>query len=273
MARRVFEAAGAKIFASPVDEHGLVTHDLPTGRTTLAYVTPSHQFPLGGVMPIARRQELLSWAQRSGAWLIEDDYDGEFRYGLRPVDALQSIDEAGSVIYVGTFSKALTPQMRLGYLVLPKSLVSVFRHAKRLTDRHAPLLEQLALASFIRSGAYERHVRRVRRENERRRAVLLQAVGQYLPAETQIEGAASGLHVVMWLTQLRSRDEETLVVQAREHGVAVWPISPTYAAGGIYRKRKCAGLVIGYASLNPTEIEKGMARLGAVVKQMGSRNP
>lgn len=273
MARRVFEAAGAKILAFPVDENGLVTHDLPAGRTTLAYVTPSHQFPLGGVMPIARRQALLSWAQRSGAWLIEDDYDGEFRYGHRPVDALQSIDEAGSVIYVGTFSKALTPQMRLGYLVLPKSLVSVFRHAKRLTDRHAPVQEQLTLASLIRSGAYERHVRRVRRKNEHRRAVLLLAVGKHLPAETQIEGAASGLHVVMWLTQLRSSDEETLVAQAREHGVAVWPISPTYAAGGAYRKRKCAGLVIGYASLNQAEIEEGMARLGAVVKQMGSRRP
>ena len=270
MARRVFEAAGASVRETAVDEHGLVTQELPNQRTTLAYVTPSHQFPLGGMMPVARRQELLSWAQKSGAWIVEDDYDGEFRYGLRPVDTLQSIDTAGSVIYVGTFSKALSPEMRLGYLVLPKALVTAFRQAKRLTDRHAPRLEQVALASLIRSGTYERHVRRIRRENERRRTILLQAIEQHLPSRTQVVGAASGLHVVVWLGHLHALDEAALVAQAREQGVGVWPISPMYAAGLTYRGRDCAGLVLGYASLGHDEIEEGIRRLGAAVARMGT---
>ena len=139
MARRCFEATGARLLPVPVDAHGLDTDRLPRdGRIRLAYVTPSHQFPLGGTLPIARRQALLQWARRQRAWVVEDDYDGEFRYGQRPIDALQSIDTEGRVIYVGTFSKALSPQMRLGYLVLPPALVPAFRQAKRLTDRHAP---------------------------------------------------------------------------------------------------------------------------------------
>lgn len=270
MARRVFEAAGAVVRATPVDEHGLVTQGLPKGSAVLAYVTPSHQFPLGAVMPIGRRHELLSWAQRSSAWIIEDDYDGEFRYGLRPVDTLQSLDEAGCVIYIGTFSKALSPQMRLGYLVLPRPLVAAFRQAKQLTDRHAPRLEQVVLASLIRSGAYERHIRRIRRVNERRRSALIEAIEKHLPGRTHIEGAASGLHVVVWLEGIRARDEAALVAQAREHQVGVWPVSPLYSAGRTLRKRNCAGLVLGYASLELAEIDVGIRRLGTVVNRMRS---
>jgi GntR family transcriptional regulator/MocR family aminotransferase len=174
MARRCFEATGARLLPVPVDAHGIDTDRLPADDPIrLVYVTPSHQFPLGGTLPIARRQALLQWARRQRAWVVEDDYDGEFRYGQRPIDALQAIDTEGRVIYVGTFSKALSPQMRLGYLVLPPALVPAFRQAKRLTDRHAPMLEQRVLASLIDGGAYERHVRRIRRENERRRAALL----------------------------------------------------------------------------------------------------
>ena len=170
MARRCFEATGARCLPVPVDANGVDTRCLPTDRPVrLAYVTPSHQFPLGGVLPITRRYDLLHWARQHNAWIVEDDYDGEFRYGQRPIDALQSMDNDGRVIYVGTFSKTLSPQLRLGYLVLPQQLVPVFRQAKRLTDRHAPVLEQRVLASLMRSGLYERHVRRMRRENERRR--------------------------------------------------------------------------------------------------------
>ncbi len=269
-AHHVFEAMGAQMCAVPVDEQGLLTQQLPKNRCALAYVTPSHQFPLGGVMPMARRRELLTWAQRNCTWIVEDDYDGEFRYGLSPVDALQAVDTNGYVIYIGTFSKALSPQLRIGYLVLPPSLVSTFVQAKNLVDRHTPRLEQTALASLIRSGAYERHVRRMRRGNERRRIALLQAIEKYLPNDAQVEGAASGLHVVLWLENVRVTQEATLVVQALQQGVSVRPISPMYALGSKHRSKRCAGLVLGYASLSQSDIESGIEMLAAAVAQISS---
>ena len=270
-AHHVFEAAGAQMCAVPVDEQGLLTQALPKSRCTLAYVTPSHQFPLGGVMPIARRRELLVWAQRSGAWIVEDDYDGEFRYGMRPVDALQSIDQHGSVIYIGTFSKALSPQLRIGYLVLPPSLIAPFTQAKNLTDRHTPRLEQVALASLIRSGVYERHIRRTRRDNERRRITLLQAIETYLPSNAHVEGAASGLHIVVWIKNLRINQEAALVAKAMQLGVGVRLISPMYAAGQTqpeHRSQRCAGFVLGYASLSQDDIRAGIEKLATAVAEV-----
>lgn len=266
MARRCFEATGARALPIPVDEHGLVTARLPRqGRVRLAYVTPSHQFPLGGVLPIGRRVELLQWARAQRAWVIEDDYDGEFRYGQRPIDALQSIDTEGRVIYVGTFSKALSPQLRLGYLVLPHELVPVFRQAKRLADRHAPLLEQRVLASLIDTGAYERHVRRVRRENERRRSALLEAIARYLPAEARATGTAAGLHLVLWLPFLRPQDEPALVAAARAAGVGIYPLSALYAGAASRGPTRPAGLMLGYASLTLDQIDQGVRTLAALL--------
>jgi GntR family transcriptional regulator/MocR family aminotransferase len=269
-AHHVFEALGAQMCAVPVDEQGLVTQLLPKNRCALAYVTPSHQFPLGGVMPIARRRELLAWAQRNCTWIVEDDYDGEFRYGLRPVDALQSVDADGYVIYIGTFSKALSPQLRIGYLVLPPALIGIFVQAKNLTDRHTPRLEQTALASLIRSGAYERHVRSLRRGNERRRITLLRAIEKYLPSNSHVEGAASGLHVVVWLKNIRTDQEAALVAQALRLDVGVRSISPMYALGSKHRSNQCAGLVLGYASLSQSDIEKGIEKLAAAVAEISS---
>ena len=258
MARRCFEATGALPLPVPVDALGLDTDRLPRdGRIRLAYVTPSHQFPRGATLPIARRQALLAWARRHRAWVIEDDYDGEFRYGQRPIEALQAIDTDGRVLYLGTFSKALSPQLRLGYLVLPPALVGAFRQAKRLTDRHAPVLEQRVLASLIDSGAYERHVRRIRRENERRRAALLEAIARWMP-DAQVEGAAAGLHVVVWLPWLRARDEPAVIEAARRRGVGVHAVSGLYAAPGRPRPPRSAGFVVGYASLGVTDIEGGI---------------
>ncbi|CAN7772994.1 PLP-dependent aminotransferase family protein [Variovorax sp. LjRoot84] len=271
MARRCFEATGAKLLAIPVDAQGLDTARLPRDdRTRLAYVTPSHQFPLGGVLPIGRRLELLDWARRHRAWVVEDDYDGEFRYGQRPIDALQSIDTDGRVIYVGTFSKALSPQLRLGYLVLPPELVPVFRQAKRLADRHAPVLEQRVLASLIDSGVYERHVRRTRREHERRRAALLDAIARHLPGDAGVTGTAAGLHVVLWLPFLRPQDEPALVDAVRGKGVGVYPVSPLFAKPQSPLQPRPAGLILGYASLTVEEIQQGMRTLAAVIAARGS---
>jgi len=271
MARRSFEAAGGRAVPVPVDAHGLVTSALADDRPArLAYVTPSHQFPLGGVLPIARRRELLQWATRHEAWVVEDDYDGEFRYGQRPVDALQSIDQDGRVLYVGTFSKALSPQLRLGYLVLPADLVPVFRQAKRLADRHAPLLEQRVLAALIDSGAYERHVRRVRRENERRRAALLEAVARHLPAQAHVGGTAAGLHVVLWLPWLAPADEPAIAAGARRKKVGLHPLSPLFAHGDADPRPRGAGFILGYASLDADAIDRGVRLLAAAIRAHAS---
>ncbi len=264
MARRTFEAAGASIVATPVDEQGLLTAALPAAPCRLAYVTPSHQFPLGAVMSISRRQALLAWADRHSTWIIEDDYDSEFRYGLRPVDPLQSLDARGCVIYVGTFSKALSPQLRLGYLVLPTALERPFRQAKQIADRHAPMLEQIVLAELIRSGAYERHLRRLKRENGRRRTALIEAISTHFGSRVHIEGTDSGLHIVVWFNDIPMRSEQQVVARARDRGVGIWPVSPLYAEGARFRQHRCAGFILGYASLRKTDIEKGIRLLADV---------
>ena len=240
---------------------------LPNVKNALVYVTPSHQFPLGSVMSIGRRRELLAWAARNRCWIIEDDYDSEFRYGLRPVQTLQSLDVDGSVIYIGTFSKTLSPQLRLGYLVLPAELVKVFRQAKQLTDRHTPSPDQSVIALLIQSGAYERHIRRVRRANENKRAVLIDAIHKFLPKRVEVEGTASGLHIVVWLEDFQIEDEPDLIARAKAIGIGIWNITPLYSAGDKFRRKKCAGLVMGYAGLTPTEIKKGVARLAQAIQQ------
>ena len=267
MARRTFESLGANIIATPVDEQGVVTDYLPKSRCTLAYVTPSHQFPLGSVMSISRRQALLAWAHRHSSWIIEDDYDSEFRYGLRPVDPLQSLDTRSCVIYVGTFSKALSPQLRMGYLVLPPALVTTFRHAKQLADRHAPTLDQVVLAELIRSGTYERHLRRLKRENERRRGALVEAIARCFGSRAHVEGTDSGLHVVVWLRDIPRSAEQQTVEKAKAQGVGIWPVSPLYAEGQRYRKQRCAGFVLGYASLKEADIHKAIRLLAAALPE------
>lgn len=266
IARRSFEAYGARTLAVGVDASGLDPDRLPAGAgARLAYVTPSHQFPLGGVLPIGRRRALLQWARTEQAWVLEDDYDGEFRYGQRPIDALQTLDADGRVIYLGTVSKSLSPQLRLGYLVLPPRLVPVFAQAKRLADRHAPPREQRALAALIDSGVYERHVRRMRRSHERRRTALLQAIAEHLPDVARVQGSAAGLHIVMWLPGLAAQAEPALVAAARQADVGVYPLSPLFAAPPAEGLTRPAGLVLGYASLTPAQIRQGIERLARVV--------
>ncbi len=159
-ARQILQASGAQILGGRVDRDGLVTAELPQQvETKLSVVTPSHQFPTGAVLSLARRLELLAWAEKTGCWVMEDDYDGEFRYDARPLAALKSLDRAGRVLYIGTFSKVLFPSLRLGYIVLPPSLRDAFVAAKWLTDRGCPWIEQAALARLMASGAFERHLR------------------------------------------------------------------------------------------------------------------
>ena len=271
LARQVFLALGSEIMPAPVDREGMRTDGLP-GEARLAYVTPSHQFPLGVVMSAGRRRELLAWARRNAAYVVEDDYDSEYRFDIAPVPPLQALDEAGRVIYLGTVSKTLSPTLRLGYLVVPAGLANSFAKAKRLADRHAPGLEQEALADLIESGAYERHVRRVRRRNAERRAGLLAALSTRLGDAVSVVGADAGLHVVAWLNQVPQGREDALIARARAAGIGLYPVSPLYAAAAPPDRPGVAGLVIGYAGLDKRTIDRGIQLLGALLDDIAAED-
>ncbi len=240
----------------------------------MAYVTPTHQFPLGSFLPIARRRELLSWAAHTGAWVIEDDYDSEYRHAVRPEATLQSLDTCGCVIHVGTFSKTLSPRLRLGYMVLPPGLVEPFANAKRLTDRHAATDAQRALALLLEDGSYARHVRRMRRRQLARQRALMQALAHHLGDEVEVQGAASGLHVVVWFLSLPESVEGNLVSAARERKVRVYPISPLFhPVAGEMSPRRPVGLVMGYALLEDEEIWEGVRCLATVARNIQAERP
>ena len=267
-ARHVFESVGASPQFVPVDEEGLRTEILESiKKARLCYVTPSHQFPLGHVLSASRRAQLLRWANNAGAYIVEDDYDGEYRYDIRPIRPLHAFDEAAHVIYLGTISKTLSPLLRLGYLVLPPELVDAFRAAKRLTDRHSPTLEQAALAEFIQSGAYERHIRKLRRKNAQRRAALLDAFSENFGSTITVQGSEAGLHVVAWFRKYGSTQEEQLVQKARSAGVGIYPISDLYDhPRAVAAKRRAAGFVFGYAALEERDIRQGVTRLAGALR-------
>ena len=256
-AREIFRASGAHIHPVSIDREGLQTDKLPE-RAKLAFVTPSHQFPTGTVLSLARRLALLDWAKRVDAVIIEDDYDGEFRYEGQSVESLQGLDSQGRVIYVGTFSRTIFPALRIGYLVAPKSLVRPFTVAKWLCDRHTPTLEQETLADFITTGAYERHLRRVRRENTQRRDALLEALGDGMSGRVEVTGESSGTHVVLWPKKRCS--EAGLIASAAEQGVAVYGV-----AGYFLDTPSRAGLILGYSRTRVQDIREGIRRLTKVV--------
>src|SRR5499433_2690615 len=254
-----FEAAGARLAYTPVDADGLQTHTLPS-RARLAYVTPCHQFPTGVIMPLERRLALLAWAARANSWVIEDDYVSEFRYEGHPLEALQSLDRDGRVIYVGTFSKTLFPALRVGYVVLPKSLVPSFVAAKWATDRFSATLAQEALTDFITTGQFERYLRRAGNRNAAKRRALIGALRQHFGDRVEIGGENTGVHLVVWLNDVHLRDLDAAIARAREAGVGLYSVARFYA-----NPPSRAGLLFGYASLTETEIRAGIRRFREVV--------
>jgi GntR family transcriptional regulator/MocR family aminotransferase len=263
-ARGVFLGAGARLVTLPVDAEGLdVTRlDRRVRGIRLAYVTPSHQFPTGVVMSLARRVALLSWAERENVWVVEDDYDGEYRYSGRPLQSLQGLDRTGRVLYMGTFSKLMFPALRLGYLVLPRPLVKAFRSAKGLADGGTATLEQLALADFIAEGHFERHVRLARARNAARRNVLVEAVAEHLGNRVEISGDSAGTYVLLWLRDIPPRQVDRYVARARAASVGI------YSAASFFAKEPPRGaIILSYAALAETDIREGILRLGAVLRR------
>ncbi|MEL7071355.1 MAG: PLP-dependent aminotransferase family protein [Cyanobacteria bacterium J06581_3] len=226
-ARKVFMAHGALPVHIPVDDEGLIVEALyqrTSAPIKLAYVTPSHQFPTGALMSLPRRIALLEWANQTNGWIIEDDYDSEFRYDGRPVPALQGLDPDQNVLYVGTFSKVMFPGLRLGYIVLPPALVEAFRRAKWVCDRQSSLLNQAALSDFITEGLLARHIRRMRSVYAQRREVLVGALQQLSPIE--ISGDPAGLHLMAKLpVAATGLSDKQLMERAAESSVSLFSVA------------------------------------------------
>ncbi|HKA42084.1 MAG TPA: PLP-dependent aminotransferase family protein [Burkholderiales bacterium] len=256
-----FEAIGARLIRIPTDAQGLDTARLPPSgdRARLAYVTPCHQFPTGVIMPLERRLALLDWAARSDAWIVEDDYVSEFRYEGSPLEAMQALDRNGRVIYIGSFSKTLFPALRLAYVVLPRPLVRPFLAAKWVSDRFSTMLPQEALADFIASGQFERYLRRAGSRNAARRRALIGALTEHFGERIEIAGENTGVHLMVWLNDVGSRNVGALIERAARAGVGLYPITPYYS-----RPPRRAGLLFGYAALTEADIRAGIRRFAEV---------
>ncbi|MEJ1929926.1 PLP-dependent aminotransferase family protein [Nostoc sp. NIES-2111] len=261
-ARRAFLSQGASLYPVSVDQSGLVVSELTKNiipPIKLVYVTPSHQFPTGAVLSLPRRLELLAWAQKTGTMIIEDDYDSEYRYGERPIPALQGLDQGGSVIYVGTFSKVLFPALRLGYLVLPENLVYVFARAKWLADRQCSLLEQYALTDFITEGHLERHIRRMRSLYDQRRQTLVNSLFSHFGDRVKILGENAGMHLMVKIDTHLSDDE--VIQLAAIAGVGIQAAYPQYLKDSPGHE-----FILGYAELNEQQIHQGVKRLSKALE-------
>ena len=249
----------------PVDRQGLDPSALPRGKHAVRaiYVTPSHQFPTGAVMPAARRHALLAWAERHGAYIIEDDYDGEFRYIGRPIAALAGLDTNGLVIYCGTFAKTLFPSLRLGYLVAPPGLAEALADGKWLCDLGSSSLLQHTLAQLMATGEYDRHIKRMQKRYDGRRQALLGAFKRHLGEDGVVEGSAAGHHVVVWLPRLPGDRVAALIDACASRGVGVYSIA-VHAT----RPLPHAGLLLGYGLTDVKQIERGVEAIGAACRSL-----
>ena len=262
-ARCAFMAAGAELVFSPVDDHGIRVPTTGGGRRQfrLAYVTPSHQFPTGAVLSMERRLRLIAWAAREGAFIVEDDYDGEYRYDGPPLQALTGMDRAGCTIYVGTFSKILFPALRLGYLVLPTPLVEPIVATKAIADTGTPALVQLALADFIAEGHFDRHLRRTTASNAARRHALAAAIDGLFGDRATVCGASAGLHLLVWLRGRRGGVIRDVHASAERVGVGLYTVDPFYAT-----PPERTGILLGFAPLMPADIREGIRRLAGALR-------
>jgi GntR family transcriptional regulator/MocR family aminotransferase len=262
-AQKALRMAGARLVPVPVDAEGLnVDAGIARGpRARAVFVTPSHQCPLGVTMSAARRLQLLDWARREGAWIIEDDYDSEYRFGNLPVPALQGLDRDSRVLYIGTFTKMLFPALRLGYLVLPRDLVSPFTILRKGMDFFSPTFAQAVLADFIREGHFERHIRRTRLLCRERRTALLSSLERELGPRVRVLGDAAGMFLTAALPD--GFDDQAVGFRAASFGVRALPLSECYA--GRPRRR---GLVLGYGGVGETEIATGVSLLRRAIEDV-----
>jgi len=258
-AGHAFAVAGAEVRGVPVDGDGLDCTALGSlNDCRLAYVTPSHQYPTGVVMSLPRRLELLDWAERNNGWIVEDDYDGEYRYSGAPLAPLAALDRQGRVLYVGTFGKVAFPALRLGYLVLPPGLVNAFARRRAVDVRHSEVSTQAVMAEFMAAGHFQRHIRRMRRAALARRDALLAGWPKSLSGVGAMPTVVAGLHVTVPVDSIER--ERELIAQATEAGVEVNGLS-SYWLPATTSTQVRAGLVLGFAAVPPAAIDAALARL------------
>jgi GntR family transcriptional regulator / MocR family aminotransferase len=258
-ARNALRLAGARLVPVPVDEEGLI---IAAGiakcpDAAAALVTPSHQYPLGVTMSVSRRLQLLDWARASGSWIIEDDYDSEYRYENLPVASLQGLDQDARVIYIGTFTKVLYPALRLGYIVIPPDLIKPFVEVRRAMDIFSPTFPQAVLADFMREGHFGRHIRRMRLLCRERRTALVEAIKAELEGLTLL-GDEAGMYLTASLA--RGREDRDICLRAASEGLWAAPLSECYLETPDLR-----GLILGYGSTGAEEIATGIRRLRRII--------
>lgn len=261
-AKQVFQSFDAKLVPVAVDRNGFDLADAleQSRKPKLVYVTPSHQFPLGVTMSLSRRLQLLEWASKSETWIVEDDYDSEFRYEGRPLASMQGLDRHERVLYIGTFSKTIFAALRLGCLVVPQDLVGVFTAVRALSGAHSPLVDQATLAEFITEGHFTRHVRRMRRLYEERQDILISEVKKRISDRLEIKKLMSGMHVIGWLPEGVS--DKTVAETAARYGVKVAAVSSHSLTDWNQR----GGLILGYTATGEKQIKHGIAQLAKALE-------
>ncbi len=260
--RNLFEVHTHHIFPVPVDESGIRTTDLPQDlKPSLIMLTPSHQYPLGVVLPIQRRIELIQYVRTKECYIVEDDYDSEFRYQGAPINSLQGLDP-NRVIYIGSFSKILFPALRLGYMVLPPGLIKSCRELKHLQDNHSPILAQLTLARFIEEGYLERHIAKMKKAYRTKRDLLMSQLKKAFPEGLKISGESTGLHLIAEFERISFNEEN--IASIKKTGMIVHPVSEHT----LEKKSHTHQLILGYSHLSHSEIITGVAQLKDALEQV-----
>ncbi|MBE5104945.1 PLP-dependent aminotransferase family protein [Bacillus thuringiensis] len=246
----IVKSCNRQIHPIPLDKKGIHISSLYNTSSNVAYVTPSHQFPLGMIMPLSRRLELLKWANDCDGYIIEDDYDGEFRYTGKPIPSLQSLDSNERVIYMGTFSKSFLPSLRMGYIVLPPHLLKTHQDLQGIFKQTVSTIQQLAFANFIQSGNWERHINRSRTLYKRKHHTLIKSIVKEMGTNVQILGEQSGLHIVLRIHN--NMNEQELIESAKKQSIQLYPLSPYDFVNDL---RKDSYVLIGFGSIPENEIE------------------
>ena len=259
--RNVFQNSNCDIISLPIEHDGVCVSILNNYKAKLLYVTPSHQFPLGSILSIQKRYDLLKWAELQDSYIIEDDYNSEFRYLGKPIPSLKSLDQLERVIYLGTFSKSLLPAVRCSYMILPDSLVTRgITMINQQTQNCSPILQR-AIAIFMREGFFEKHVRRMKTTYQKKQQLLIKNIKERLREEVEIIGQQGGLHILL---RLKNMDAETLINRARKAGVKIYSTQKYWMKSSKQPNNRY--IMLGFGGLSNEEIVTGITKLESCLK-------